>query len=210
MTPYIETPGVEQWRPVVGYDGIYEISDYGRVKSLERIVINSRNQHRTLKAKMMKVAPHKGQSGYIVVGMSKGDGTPRRLITIHRIVAIAFHPNPNNHKVVCHIDDNPQNPHARNLRWGTYTENTQQSVLSGRHKCVDMITATHIRSLLITYRDQCCISKGLLKLPAGAINSIAAQYNVSYNSIVNIRSNTTQFDQNWISKELRWDNHKPE
>ena len=54
--------------------------------------------------------------------------------SVHRLVAEAFLPNPDNLPIVMHLDDNKLNPHVSNLKWGTFTENTRQAVTEGNLK----------------------------------------------------------------------------
>ena len=95
----------EYWKPVVGYEGLYEVSNFGRVKSLkfgkERILKQSKNK--------------KTKHGYYVVCLSKNGIVKNYLV--HRLVAQAFLPNPNDYKEVNHKDENPQNNIVSNLEW---------------------------------------------------------------------------------------------
>lgn len=107
----------EVWKPISGYEGLYEVSNLGRVKALDRYIENNGGmQHRRERILKPHGSPHLG------VTLCKG-GTTKRL-TVHRLVAKAFVPNPNDKPVVDHIDTNPQNNNADNLRWVTTQENT--------------------------------------------------------------------------------------
>lgn len=96
---------MEIWRDIKGYEGLYQVSNYGRVKSL--------NYKRTNKEKNMVLT--KLNSGHLEVRFCK-EGIVRHFF-IHRLVAEAFIPNPNNYGVVHHIDHNPQNNVVENLEW---------------------------------------------------------------------------------------------
>lgn len=99
---------VEDWRPVVGYEGLYEVSDWGRVRSLkygkERILY----QYLTT-------------ANYYLVALSK-NGKVRRF-GVHRLVATAFIPNPDKKPQVDHISGVRTENFAWNLRWATQSEN---------------------------------------------------------------------------------------
>lgn len=109
---------MEIWKDVVGFEGCYKVSNLGQVKSLERLVLNNgglqRRQEKILKA-------HKDVRGYLSVVLCKDGKTFPR--TIHRLVAEAFIPNPENKPIVDHLDTNPANNRVDNLRWTTQQEN---------------------------------------------------------------------------------------
>lgn len=118
---------VEIWKPVVGYEGLYEVSSMGRVRSLDRrISYISRTQEgkeytttHTHKSKLMK--QHNNHFGYKVIALCM-DGKYRTYM-VHRLVAEAFIPNPNNYPVVNHKDENKQNNCVENLEWCTQQYN---------------------------------------------------------------------------------------
>lgn len=104
------------------YEGLYQISDHGRAKSLERIVRHWRGGFRVVKEKILKQSlngPVHRQ--YYAVGLWK-NGTLKTM-KIHRLVALYFVPNPNNLPEVNHDDNNPLNNHYTNLGWITNRDN---------------------------------------------------------------------------------------
>ena len=115
----------EIWKDIEGYVGLYQISNLGRVKSLEKTkkwgVANL-----TLPEKILKPLTEK----YCRVRLAKNKKSS--FILIHRLVAMHFIPNPNNYPIVMHIDDNPKNNRVDNLRWGTKFMNSQDMKLKGR------------------------------------------------------------------------------
>lgn len=122
-----ECPGPERWLPVVGWEGLYEVSDHGRVRSLDREFINARGQLRTHKGRVLtaKVAP---STGYRVCTLV--DATQRRKLyaLIHRLVLEAFvGPCPAGLEC-CHNDGDRGNATLRNLRWDTRAANTLDAV----------------------------------------------------------------------------------
>lgn len=105
--------------PIKGFEGYYEINRAGEVYSLDRI--DSRG--RKLKRRKMK---HTKCNGYLTVALSKnGYGRP---FGVHRLIAIAFIPNPEGKPSVNHIDSNKTNNNIENLEWVTQQENTIHSV----------------------------------------------------------------------------------
>ena len=99
---------MEHWKSIVGYEGIYEVSDMGNVRSLK-----------FGKQKIRK--PGKNNRGYLCVNLCK-DGEVKSM-KVHRLVAEAFIPNPNNLDTVNHKDENKLNNAASNLEWMTRADN---------------------------------------------------------------------------------------
>ena len=100
---------IEEWRDVPGYEGMYEVSDWGRVRRNGRIL------------KLRK----DGQ-GYLFVSLYK-NGTKKEAY-IHRLVSLAFIPNPNNYPEVNHKDENKTNNAVENLEWCTRKYNANYSL----------------------------------------------------------------------------------
>lgn len=104
----------EEWRPVVGYEGLYEVSNLGQVKSLDRVV-NAKNGSTAVKrGKIMSIHTRK-EDGRKDIMLCGKDGHKR--LKIHRLVAMAFLPNPENFPEVNHKDENPSNNAVWNLEW---------------------------------------------------------------------------------------------
>lgn len=108
----------EIWKPVPGYEGYFEVSTYGRVKSLERYV-DGRWKPYLKKEKIL--VPHDSGKGYLQVKFSADN--KRSMPLIHRLVAKAFIPNPENLPQINHKDGNPRNNHVDNLEWCTASGN---------------------------------------------------------------------------------------
>lgn len=95
---------LEIWRNIVGFDGLYQVSNLGRVKSLK----NRHGKVQLLKAKIKK-------NGYCEVALFKNG--KYKFCLVHRLVAIHFIPNPNNYPEINHKDENPLNNCVDNLEW---------------------------------------------------------------------------------------------
>ena len=106
---------MEEWRDIKGYEGYYQISNLGRVKSLPRDV----GSNRCKKEIIMKTSIDK--DGYEHLVLCK-DGKQKHF-RVNRLVAQAFIPNPNNYPVVNHKDENKTNNRVENLEWCTITYN---------------------------------------------------------------------------------------
>ena len=117
----------EEWRDVVGYEGLYQVSDQGRVKSLERKLSHWRGGERIQKERILKPAVY---GGYLSVGLCAGG--KRKMLRVHRLVCQAFHKNPENKPCVNHIDENKTNNAASNLEWCTYEENNNHGTHNER------------------------------------------------------------------------------
>lgn len=118
---------VEEWRPVVGYEGHYEVSDWGRVRSVDR-VIEQINRWGTIMKRFFRgkiLKPCLNADGYRIVSLGKGKESPEQTQRIHKLVAEAFIPNPLNKPQVDHIIpiNNGGGDEVWNLRWVTYKEN---------------------------------------------------------------------------------------
>ena len=106
---------MEIWKDIQGYEGSYQVSNLGRVKSVERIT--REGNHRS--EKQMKL--QKTKRGYLTVILTK-DGN-QKLHYVHRLVGIAFIPNPTGKEQINHINEQKEDNRVENLRWVTRKEN---------------------------------------------------------------------------------------
>lgn len=116
---------METWKDIEGYEGFYQVSDQGRVKSLVR-----KNR---IKEKLLKTTP--SGRGYPMVALCR-DGT-QAYLTIHRLVATAFIPNPENKECINHKNGIKTDNRVENLEWATYRENNQHAWNTGLHIVTD-------------------------------------------------------------------------
>jgi len=98
----------EIWKDIKGYEGLYQVSNYGRVKSLPK---NTKNQFKN----GLLLTPILNNKGYYMIGLYKNRKCKHYLIS--RLVAQTFIANPNNFPMVNHKDENPKNNYVENLEW---------------------------------------------------------------------------------------------
>lgn len=121
----------EVWEVVDGYDGVYSISNLGRVSSKARIQVYAdgriyNHPYRILKPSTAKTGK---SAGYMITHFYCGG--KRTTLSVHRLVAEAFIPNPENKICVNHIDGNKSNNNVSNLEWSTYAENNAHALETG-------------------------------------------------------------------------------
>ena len=125
---------MENWKDIKGYEGFYQVSDCGRIKSLERDVYYSNGIVHHLKEKIL--APFLDKDGYQIVSLYLNGKA--KSITVHRLVAEAFLPNPENKSQINHKNEVKNNNVVENLEWCTasynvnYGTRTERSVQNRR------------------------------------------------------------------------------
>lgn len=148
----------EIWKPVLGYEGRYEVSDQGRVRN----------------AKGREVKPNRMTHGYTCVHLYNGKGkTARRVFTIHKLVALTFLANPNdlrevNHKNFCRADNK-----VENLEWVSRVGNVRHAIEGGRQvKKTKKVRGIHLRTGVIARFDSLIDAERALRgAQTGAISA---------------------------------------
>lgn len=147
----------ERWLPVVGFEGLYEVSSRGRVRSLDRArTIHTRWGGTTIRRDQGKLlAPGLRTGGYLTVTLYR-DGVGRTQ-DVHILVAKAFH-GPCPGKYALHRNDIPTENHEENLYWGTPKQNSQDCIANGHHPNMNKKTCKYNHRLwganLITRSDR--------------------------------------------------------
>jgi len=116
----------EKWRNIEGYEGYYQVSNFGNVRSLERKVKHSSGSIKIQSGKLLTKSKSKGYERVLLSFLGKV-----KCFQVHRLVAETFIPNPHNNPQVNHIDMNKLNNHVDNLEWVTAKENIQHAILNG-------------------------------------------------------------------------------
>jgi hypothetical protein len=166
----------EIWKDISGYEGFYQVSNFGRVRSLDRKVNHYLSGTKIFRGQIIKSHPNHG--GYLMVPLCKK--RKRALLQIHRLVALAFIPNTDNKPCVNHLDADRQNNAVENLQWCTHLENVRHSMSIGNfingeahHKSV--LTAKNVRDIRGRGGDR--------------VKEIASDYGVTIGTIYAIRQN---------------------
>lgn len=120
----------EIWKDIPGYEGYYQVSNLGNVKSMKRVVERKNNGTGNLPLKPKLLSPTTYPTGYKKVTLCKND--KRKYLFVHRLVAEAFIPNPNHYPYVNHKDENPSNNHVNNLEWCTNEYNMNYGTIGYR------------------------------------------------------------------------------
>ncbi len=126
----------EEWRPIVGYEDLYEISSLGRVRSLDRYTYGKNGSKRLHKGRYLKpFTTH----GYKVIDLYKDK--KRKHCKVHRLVAEAFilNDDPENKTDVNHIDGDKSNNAINNLEWCTRRENIMHAFEKGLNTPINLI-----------------------------------------------------------------------
>ena len=115
----------EEWRDIAGYEGLYQVSNLGRVKSLDHYSSNGVTDI-LYKGRVIHQSSH---NGYMIVHLCKNNKV--ETVSVHRLVALAFIPNPLHESQVNHIDGNKSNNDFSNLEWCSQRENVLHGVKTG-------------------------------------------------------------------------------
>lgn len=123
---------MEIWKDIKGYKNLYQVSNLGNVRSLDRIRKNGKEPNRKYLQKSKLLKPAIQNVGYKFVVLSKNG--KRKGFRVHRLVAEAFIDNPNNYDCVNHKDENKLNNNVSNLEWCTVAYNNKYGTKQERYR----------------------------------------------------------------------------
>lgn len=116
---------IEIWKDVVGYEGFYLVSNLGRIRSVDRVVLSTAGIKRKFKGVVLSQYAPMGQYYRVSLRSTKQNSI------VHRLIAEAFIPNPENKSQINHKDGDKLNNHVSNLEWCTPSENIQHAFDTG-------------------------------------------------------------------------------
>lgn len=169
------------WKDVPSYEGYYQVSSCGLIKSISRVVKYRENHSGLRKERILKLNVTK--SGYVhaVICIDKVNKT----VKVHRLVALAFIPNPENKPCVNHINGIKTDNRVENLEWCTYAENTQhafktklKSGVKGEESHLSKLKTEDIMKIRLLYSEGC-----------HSQNELGKMFNVSQSQIARIINN---------------------
>ncbi len=186
MRIIMQRMSAENWGPKVGYEGLYEISDQGRVRSLDRTVIRP---HPTTKKPFPYVIPGRvmkpmvrGKKNYLYVGLRNKNGHTAMLF-VHRLVLETFvGPCPDG-MVCCHNNGDPTDNRLENLRWDTHVSNQKDRIAHGTARRGE----NHSQAKITEHQAR--LLRSLASKPRyrrGLVHTLAAAWGVSKKTIYSV------------------------
>lgn len=164
------------WKDIKGYEGLYQVSSFGVVRSLDRL---RKNKKRMSLCRGRELVPDLNKTnGYLSVSLSKDGKATRHYL--HRLVAFAFVPNPGNKKQVNHKDGDKENNRKDNLEWATHKENAEHAADLG------LVARGWFNGHSTLTQKQVDEIRRLRKNSSLSLASIGRQYGVHANTVDNI------------------------
>lgn len=149
----------ENWKDILGYEGLYQVSDLGRVRSLDREVVYSNGKVRIFKGKLLK--PHIEKDGRVSIQLSKNGN--RKTTKVCRLVALTFIGEKPEGYHVCHNDGNARNNTLMNIRYDIPTENSIDFYRYGSKTANGILTIEQVLEIRKLYKTGICSLKELVE-----------------------------------------------
>ena len=171
--------GNEEWRPIKDFEGFYEVSNFGHVRSIERYVFcRSKTNPKKIEACIRKL--REDRDGYLTVSLKNGQIT--KLKKAHRLVAEAFIDNPLLSPEVNHINGIKSDNRVENLEWATTFENS-------RHRTINRLTKPILSDEQIEFIQKNAVILNDGKKHLNSVSDLARKFNVCRNTITDILRN---------------------
>jgi len=172
MAEHTDTTEIEEWRDIPGFEGLYQASSLGRIKSLTRQTQGRRAGPVTVPERILK--PYVDRKGYHRLNPCRIGGG-KVGASVHRLVCSTFHGPAPEGKEVAHWDGDPTNNRSDNLRWATHLENALDKFRHGTNT-----SNGHIVSSVLTKEDV----RAIRRIYSDVVNGLAEKYGVSRKAIV--------------------------
>lgn len=188
----------EIWKDIKGYENIYQVSNLGRIKTLDKYVNCLYGQKRLIKEKIIKT--FKNNNGYFITSLYVNSKSKKFLV--HRLVAEAFIPNPDNKPQINHIDGNKENNCVDNLEWVTQSENELHASKFGLTKRQKEVVAENNKKLKSKRVFQYNLNGTFIK-EYESVSSAAKQNNFATGAIANCcrKERTKAYGYIWEYRE---------
>lgn len=154
------------WKDVVGYEGYYEVSNTGLVRSVDRCVNSRWGSPKKLKGKLMK--PYTNRYGYKMIVLTRLG--KKRHQSIHQLVGKAFIENPESLETINHKDGNKLNNFVDNLEWSSFCDNHKHAISiglidsKGERNPKSKLTKTEVAEILYIHKTEGVLQKDLAKM----------------------------------------------
>lgn len=145
----------EIWKDIKGYEGLYQVSNKGRVKSVDRVVRSKHNSNQKRKGRILK--QHITKDGYLQVTLSKCNKL--KTYRVHQLVGMAFLENTHNYIEINHKDENPLNNDVRNIEWCSRSYNNNYG--NRNNKCSRAVKGIKRPQYVIDKISEVCRSKSM-------------------------------------------------
>ena len=169
---------MEIWKPIKNYEGLYEVSSLGNIRSLDRFINGKGGSVRLKKGELKAISIN--THGYAIVSLYKNNA--RKTVQVHRVVAEAFIPNLNNYLEVNHKDENKLNNTVNNLEWCTRSYNCKYSKIGSTNAkpVVELDSNCKVIKVFSSVKEVCetynLSNGGVSDVCTGKRNSIKGNY----------------------------------